>query len=238
MFRTRTSEAKNVGKILSEALTKTLPNGQKVATANVSVEPGSQSIVVTGSPGDVQTAMDIISQLETGSTSPRPQQTRFIDLGSVAEAKRIVPLVEQIYRSEVADGSSGGAAHAKIMAEPNTSRLIVTASGEHLTRIEEIVRNLRAEKSRPLQRSLHILALRNARLETAFTSLNSLINERMSDRRFEDQPKPSVVADNANNRLLVTATEEQKKEIEAILAVVESKSSCWPPTSIFSASEL
>ena len=221
VFRTRTSEAKNVGKILTEALTKTLPNGQKVATANVSVEPGSQSIVVTGSPGDVQTAMDIISQLETGSTSPRPQQTRFIDLGSVAEAKRIVPLVEQIYRSEVADGSSGGAAHAKIMAEPNTSRLIVTASGEHLTRIEEIVRNLRAEKSRPLQRSLHILALRNARLETAFTSLNSLINERMSDRRFEDQPKPSVVADNANNRLLVTATEEQKKEIEAILAVVD-----------------
>ena len=221
VFRTRTSEAKNVGKILSEALTKTLPNGQKVPTASVSVEPGSQSIVVTGSPGDVQTATDIISQLETGSTNPKPQQTRFIELGSVAEAKRIVPLVEQIYRSEVADGSAGGAAHAKIMAEPNTSRLIVTASEEHLTRIEEIVRNLRAEKSKPLQRSLHILALRHARLENAFTSLNSLINERMSDRRFEDQPKPSVVPDNANNRLLVTATEEQKKEIEAILAVVD-----------------
>ncbi|MEN9546312.1 MAG: putative type secretion system protein precursor, partial [Verrucomicrobiota bacterium] len=221
VFRTRTSEVKNVGKILTEALTKTLPNGQKVPTATVSVEPGSQSIVITGSPGDVQTATDIISQLETGSTNPKPQQTRFIDLGSVAEAKRIVPLVEQIYRSEVADGSAGGAAHAKIMAEPNTSRLIVTASEEHLTRIEEIVRNLRAEKSKPLQRSLHILALRNARLETAFTSLNSLINERMSDRRFEDQPKPSVVPDNANNRLLVTATEEQRKEIEAILAVVD-----------------
>ncbi|MEY4689979.1 MAG: putative type secretion system protein precursor [Verrucomicrobiota bacterium] len=221
VFRTRTSEVKNVGKILTEALTKTLPNGQKVPTASVSVEPGSQSIVVTGSPGDVQTATDIISQLETGSTNPKPQQTRFIDLGSVAEAKRIVPLVEQIYRSEVADGSAGGAAHAKIMAEPNTSRLIVTASEEHLTRIEEIVRNLRAEKSKPLQRALHILALRNARLETAFPSINSLINERMSDRRFEDQPKPSVVPDNANNRLLVTATEEQKKEIEAILAVVD-----------------
>jgi len=221
VFRTRTSEVKNVGKILTEALTKTLPNGQKVPTASVSVEPGSQSIVVTGSPGDVQTAADIISQLETGSTNPKPQQTRFIDLGSVSDAKRIVPLVEQIYRSEVSGNNAGGAAHAKIMAEPNTSRLIVTASEEHLTRIEEIVRNLRAEKSKPLQRSLHILALRHARLETAFTSLNSLINERMADRRFEDQPKPSVVPDNANNRLLVTATEEQKKEIEAILAVVD-----------------
>jgi len=221
VFRTRSSEVKNVGKILTEALTRTLPNGQKVPTASVSVEPGSQSIVVTGSPGDVQTAADIISQLETGSTNPRPQQTRFLELGSVAEAKRLVPLVEQIYRSEVADGSAGGTAHAKIMAEPDTSRLIVTASEEHLGRIEEIVRNLRAEKAKPQQRSLHILTLRNARLETAFTSLNSLITERMSDRRFEDQPKPSVVPDNANNRLLVTATEEQRKEIEAILAVVD-----------------
>ena len=221
VFRTRSSEVKNVGKILNEALTRTLPNGQKVPTASVSVEPGSQSIVVTGSPGDVQTAADIISQLETGSTNPRPQQTRFLELGSVAEAKRLVPLVEQIYRSEVADGSAGGAAHAKIMAEPDTSRLIVTASEEHLTRIEEIVRNLRAEKSKPQQRALHILTLRNARLETAFASLNSLITERMSDRRFESQPKPSVVPDNANNRLLVTATDEQKKEIEAILAVVD-----------------
>ncbi|MFM7803434.1 MAG: secretin N-terminal domain-containing protein, partial [Verrucomicrobiota bacterium] len=221
VFRTRSSEVKNVGKILTEALTRTLPNGQKVPTASVSVEPGSQSIVVTGSPGDVQTAADIISQLETGSTNPRPQQTRFLELGSVAEAKRLVPLVEQIYRSEVADGSAGGAAHAKIMAEPDTSRLIVTASEEHLTRIEEIVRNLRAEKSKPQQRALHILTLRNARLETAFASLNSLITERMSDRRFESQPKPSVVPDNANNRLLVTATDEQQKEIEAILAVVD-----------------
>jgi type II secretory pathway component GspD/PulD (secretin) len=221
VFRTRTAEAANVAKILTEALSRTLPGGQKVPTASVAVEPGSQSIVVTGSPGDVQTATDILSQLETGSTSPRPQQTRFLELGSVSEAKRLVPLVEQIYRSQVADGASGGTAHAKILAEPDTSRIIVTASEEHLTRIEEIIRNLRADKSKPQERSLHIVSLKNARLESAFTSINSLITERMGDRRFQDQPKPSVVPDNANNRLLVTATDEQRKEIEAIVAVVD-----------------
>jgi type II secretion system protein D len=221
VFRTRTAEAANVAKILTEALSRTLPTGQKVPSASVAVEPGSQSIVVTGSPGDVQTATDIISQLETGSTSPRPQQTRFIELGSVAEAKRLVPLVEQIYRSQVADGASGGTAHAKILAEPDTRRLIVTASEEHLARIEEIVKNLRSEKSRPQERSLHIIALKNARLESAYTSLSSLITERMSDRRFEDQPKPSVVPDNANNRLLVTGTAEQRKEIEEIVTIVD-----------------
>ena len=221
VFRTRTAEAVNVGKILSEALTRTLPNGLKVPTAAVTVEPGSQSIVVTGSPGDVQTAVEIVSQLETGSTSPQPQQTRFIELGSVAEAKRLVPLIEQIYRSQVADGPSGSGAHAKIMAEPETGRLIVTAASEHLIRIEEIVKSLRSERSKPQPRSLQIVPLKNTRLETAFASLNGLIIERMADKRFEDQPKPSVISDAANNRLLITATEEQQKEILAIVAVVD-----------------
>ena len=221
VFRTRTAEAANVAKILTEALSRTLPGGQKVPTASVAVEPGSQSVVVTGSPGDVQTASDILSQLETGSTNPKPQQTRYIELGSVAEAKRVVPLIEQIYRSQVADGSAGGTAHAKILAEPDTSRIIVTASEEHLARIEEIVKNLRAERAKPQERQLHIIALKNARLEAAFPGLNSLITERMADRRFQDQPKPSVVADNANNRILLTATDEQRKEIESIVAVVD-----------------
>jgi hypothetical protein len=88
----------------------------KLTQANVTVEPTSQSVVVTGSPGDVQTAIDIISQLENGSGIPMPQQTKLIDVGTVAEAKRLQPLIEQIYRSQVSDNLGGQTAHAKILA--------------------------------------------------------------------------------------------------------------------------
>ena len=76
VFRTRTADAPAVAKILTEALSRRLPSGTTVARASVSVEAGSQSIVVTGSPGDVQTATDIIAQLETGSTHDHTHEIR------------------------------------------------------------------------------------------------------------------------------------------------------------------
>jgi type II secretion system protein D len=221
VFRPRASDVTSVAKILSEALSKRLPNGAKAPTANVTVEPSTQSVVVTGSPGDVQIALDIVTQLETGSSMPLPQQTRFIDAGTVADAKRLLPLVEQIYRSQVTDSLGGQVAHAKIIVDSDSGRLIVTASGDHLKRIEEIVAQLKAERIQPQPRRLQILALKNLRIDTALSSVSNLVSERMTDRRFEGLQKPLLLPDTANNRLLVTATDEQFKEIQDVLNTLD-----------------
>ena len=221
VFRPRSAEPTAVAKILTEALSKRSLTGVMLPTANVSVEPVSASVVVTGSPGDVQTAVDIITQLETGSTMPVPQQTKFIDVGTVAEAKRLLPLVEQIYRSQVTDSLGGQVAHAKIIADSEAGRLIVTASDDHLQRIEAIVRQVRAQTPKRDARTLRIIALKHLRADTALSSVSGLVTERMADRRFEDVAKPSLVSDAVNNRLLVTATEEQFKEIEQVVKVVD-----------------
>ena len=221
VFRVRIGESTNVAMILTNALVHRLPNGMVLPAATVTVEPNSQSVVVTGSPGDVQTAVDIVTQLETGSTSPRPQQTRFLEVGTMADAKRLVPLVEQIYRSQVTDSLGGEAPYAKIMADTEAGRLIVTAGEEHLKRIEEIVKQLKTEKPAGVQRTLQIVTLKNVRAEGVFSTLQSLMSERMAERRFEDMPKPQVVNDLPNNRLLVTATEDQFKEITQIIQTLD-----------------
>ncbi len=221
VFRTRGSDAASVAKILSEALSKRLPSGQTVPVANVTVEPTSQSVVVTGSPGDVQTAIDIITQLETGSSTPTPQQTKFIDVGGSSDAKRLLPLIEQIYRSQVTDSLGGQVAHAKILADNDTGRLIVTASEDHLRRIENIIAQLKKEKITFQDRKLQIITPKHARLDSVFTSINSMVSERMTDKRFADSPKPVLVPDNASNRLLVTATDEQFREIEQVVNVFD-----------------
>jgi len=221
VFHARGSDAASIAKILSEALTKRLPSGQTVPVANVSVEPTSQSVVVTGSPGDVQTAVDIITQLETGSSTPTPQQTKFIDVGGAADAKRLLPLIEQIYRSQVTDSLGGQVAHAKILADADTGRLIITASEDHLRRIENIITQLKQEKITSQDRKLQIIIPKFARVDAVFTSISSLVAERMNDKRFADTSKPLLVADNTSNRLLVTATDEQFKEIQRVVDVFD-----------------
>jgi type II secretion system protein D len=217
VFRPRSSDAVSVAKILTEALSKRLPSGQTVTTANVTVEPNSHSVVVTGSPSEVQTAVDIITQLETGSSMPTPQQTKFIDVGGIAEAKRLLPLIEQIYRSQVTDSLGGQVAHAKMIADVDSGRLIVTASDDHLKRIDGIVTQLRTQNIKAQTRRVHTITPKHARVDAVFSSISSLVTERMTDKRFEDTPKPVVLADNPNNRILVTGTEDQIKEIEQVV---------------------
>ncbi|MFM8420027.1 MAG: secretin N-terminal domain-containing protein, partial [Verrucomicrobiota bacterium] len=222
IFRPRASEVTNVASILTQALSRRSPNGANATTASVSVDQGSQSVVVSGTANDVQIASDIVSQLETGSSLPVPFQTRFIDLGSPDDAKRLLPLVEQLYRNQAAGTQGASVAHAKILQDPDSGRLIVTASEEHLARIEGIVRQLRTDRPEALPRKLKVFPLVHTRPDAALPSIQNLLNERLADRRLASPTKPSLVADSPNNRLLVTATDDQLREIEAIIAIVDA----------------
>ncbi len=219
VFRPRASDTTNVAQILTQALTRRSPSGQLVSTASISFDSASQSVVVSGSPGDLQIATDIVAQLETGSTQPTTMQTRFIEVGTAAEATRLMPLVEQLYRNEVASAGGGAVAHARILSDGD--RLIVTASSDHLSRIERLVRELRSQHGETQPRRLQIIPLQNARVENALTSIQSLVNEKMSDKAFVDLPKPSILSDAVNNRLLVTATDSQIKEVQQIVTVID-----------------
>jgi len=223
IFRPRATEATNVTTILRQALTRREKTGQVVTTASVTFDPGSQSVVVTGTPTDLQTAADIVAQLETGTSQPTQLITRFIEVGSPEEARRIQPLVEQLYKNQTADGSTSSVAHAKILSDTQTGRLIVTASADHLRRIEDLVTQLQADKPLVKARDLRVIPLKHTRTEIALPQIQSLVNERMADRRFSSLPKPSIVADAANNRLLVTATADQLKEIDAVVDIVDTQ---------------
>ena len=221
VFRPRATEPKDFAAIITQALTRREQGGKIGTTASVTFDAGSKSVVITGSPGDLQTATEILTQLETGTSQPQAMQTRFIEVGTAADAKRLLPLIDELYRNQMSGaGGLDTGAHAKLMSDDN-GRLIVTASEPHLLRIEELVKQLRGKNGAPMNRQLQIIVLKNTRLETIFPSFEKLLTDRMADRRYEGQPKPSVVADNANNRMLVTATPEQLTEIEQLVQVVD-----------------
>ena len=221
VFRPRATEPKDFAAIITQALTRRDPGGKAGTTASVTFDAASKSVVITGSPGDLQTATEILTQLETGTSQPQAMQTRFIEVGTAADAKRLLPLIDELYRNQMSGaGGLDTGAHAKLMSDDN-GRLIVTASEAHLLRIEELVKQLRGKNGAPMNRQLQIIALKNTRLETVFPGFEKLLTDRMADRRYEGQPKPSVVADNANNRMLVTATPEQLTEIEQLVTVVD-----------------
>jgi len=88
VFRPRATEPKDFAQILTQALTRRDPGARGGSTtASVTFDAASKSVVITGSPGDLQTASEILTQLETGTSQPQPLQTRFIEVGTAADAK-------------------------------------------------------------------------------------------------------------------------------------------------------
>lgn len=142
IFRPRTTDATNVAQIVTQALTRRLPNGRVITTASVSHDVRSQSVIVSGSPGDIQIASDIVSQLE-------------------------------------------------------------------------------ADKPLTQDRHLRILALKNARVDSAVQNLQNLLKEAMTGHQFVGVPTPSILPDVPNNRLLVTATDDQLDVVERLLVVID-----------------
>jgi type II secretory pathway component GspD/PulD (secretin) len=145
VFRPRTGDVASLAKVITESTSRRTPAGTIEPTVNVTVDPGTQSVVVTGSPGQVEQVSGLLEQLESGLSPTGNRQTRFIDVGGAA-AQRLSPLVEQIYKAS-SPRLRGGA--GSILSDPEAGRLIVTGPADHLTRMKKSSLNCGPARSGP-----------------------------------------------------------------------------------------
>ncbi len=218
LYRIKNSDPNKVAQILSGALPK-----RRMANGNPRVTGDTVAgiVVVTASPIDHQSAYEMIRQIESGREPLPPRETKFIEVGGGAEAQRLQPLVQQVYEGQIEGTDPAKNPRAKILVEPESGRLIVTAAAEHLQKIEGIVEQLRSKSAMTQVRELRVVDLKHLRLDTGFENLKAMIDDRMLERPFADVTKPRLVSDAANQRLIVTATTNQLKAIEEIIAVFD-----------------
>lgn len=221
VFHIQSADPATVSKVLTNAFTKRAANGDLVSIVKATTDLTTKTVVVTGSPGDVQHAVSIVEQLDSGQQTWGPQQTRFIEFPSAAELKRVMPLIKQLYENQVQDGTRTGVAHAKFLPDPDSKRLIVTANEEHLKIVDLIATQLRTPAIAIQPRQFRAILLKNTKIDAVLKSVTDLVGERMNDDLYKEVPKPLILADAPNNRILVTANATQLREIESIVAAVD-----------------
>jgi type II secretion system protein D len=224
VIRLNVADPATAFRVLTNAFTRRAPNGNLVQSIKANLDAQTKTIVVTGSPGDLEHALGIIDQMENITPGVGPMETAFVDFPSAAELKRVQPLIQQLYANQVADGTPGVTAHAKFIADPESRRLIVTASKDHQKIIQRIAEQLRSPAVANQPREFRAIALKNVKVDQVFKTITDLVTERMNDDVFKDVPKPLLLADAPNNRLLITANAAQLKEIDQIVATVDISS--------------
>src|SRR5688572_4688798 len=208
-------------RVLTNAFTRRAPNGDMVQSLKANLDPQTKTIVVTGSPGDVQHALGIVEQMENIAPGAGPMQTVFLEFASTTELKRVQPLIQQLYSNQVADGTPGVTAHAKFVPDLESKRLIVSASAKHIELIQKIADQLKSPSIATQPREFRSIILKNTKVDQSFKTIRDLVLERMNDDTYRDIPKPLLLPDAPNNRLLITANAAQLKEIEDIVKAVD-----------------
>ncbi len=135
------------------------------------------------------------------------------------EISKVEALLEQVLTKAFPQGGHG--ITTKITVEPNSKTVVVTGSPEDVRKAEDIIEQLDGKRRMAAPRNLKIFPLEHARAEAILENANSLIVERMNDPRFEREIAPSVIADEKNNRLLVTATEAQLEAVGEVIATLD-----------------
>ena len=80
VFRIKSLDLDAVQQAVSNATTDQLPGGETRSRLAISADTSTRSLIVTGSPGDVQTAEDIVRQLEQGREPIIARQTRIFEM--------------------------------------------------------------------------------------------------------------------------------------------------------------
>ena len=193
IYRLKHSDPDRVARIIQNALPqRRFHNGE----AKVVADPSIDAVVITASPIDHQSAQEMIDQLESGRTPMPAMETRFVDTGSKTEATRLLPLVQQVYESQLEGTDDAKLPKAKIIAEPDSGRLIVTATSDHLTRIEKIVEQLRTETP-PTKREMVMLPVKVKTPDEMITLVTGLLedtNEKLAPKLYPDPSGRQVIA--------------------------------------------
>ncbi len=135
------------------------------------------------------------------------------------EISQVGDLLNQVLTKELPHGGHGVA--ARIAVEPNSKTVVVTGAPEDVRKAEDILGQLDGRRRMASPRNLKIFPLEHARAAAILENANSLINERMNDPRFEREIAPAVIADEKNNRLLITASDAQLEAIDEVVATLD-----------------
>src|ERR1043166_7243454 len=116
--------------------------GKTLKPAMIYTDASAARFTVFGTKDQAETIRQIVATLDSQPRSPR--ETKTFDLGRLAEAQRVLPVAQQLYRDQLANTPQAGPLDAQFVSDGRTGRLIVSARSDQLKRIEEIIAQLQS----------------------------------------------------------------------------------------------
>ena len=221
VYRIKSLDIETLKNAVENATSDIFPSGDPRPRLAISTDKATRSLIVTGSPGDVQTAEDIIRQLETGLKEPdsEPRSTVMLPLVNY-KVDRIYRNIESLVNERMNEVPFKEQLKPRMIQDRENNRVIVTASLKQHVVIAEVVRSLDVLPSVP-ERTMRFVNLDGAEAR----KVTPLINKLFENDKPSEGPLPQIVEDTGGKRLIVLSTKSQHGRIMDFFSEYRSNSS-------------
>ena len=215
ILRCRTADPDSMVRILNDALARPGSRARGELPFRVTLDPKTKSMVLTGTPGDVAKAMDIVKQLD--AEEPVRRSIRILPVKS-GRAIELGARVQQLYADQSKNLGDAKSPDALILPDAVGSRLIVTGTAAQLQLVEDLVNQL--DISADLStRQVKAIALKY----TSASSIAAMIGQLFGRQfRMEDPlQRVAATASNDDKTLMLEATAAMLAKIESVIQTLD-----------------
>jgi len=238
-FRLKTADAQQLAGVLQNALSKretdrygrTHSRSDSVVNADVR----TNSLIVAGPAGDIQTAEKLIAELD----KPLDEQAREIHVVQlkVGDAREVAQALTRMLAQQSTPGRYGAvsASNVRIEAESATNSLLISAAPGDWPTIEKIIEELKTSAVPLATATTRIVPLKHANARDLAETLRQVYASRRSSSSYSRYSSgrsfrptsgattvPVVIAANErSNSLLISAADDDQKAIAELIKVMD-----------------
>ncbi|MFW6154988.1 MAG: secretin N-terminal domain-containing protein, partial [Planctomycetota bacterium] len=225
VFRLEHADARQLSSVVTNATRKQDARGRMRPTVSVSAAPTTNTLIVAGAAGDLDTAATLIEQLDV-ETPGETLEVRVvhIDNGDVRTLARSLSSV-------LAEGATQGRSRRRlppqlaggqirIEADPASSTLIIAAPAEEWPRIDSVLASLEAATASS-ETATQLIPLEHASAEEMATTLRQVLGSPRGRRGRAPSMPIQIAPSRQANALLVTASQEDIARVAELVGQLD-----------------
>jgi len=222
----KVADAKQLATVLAQAVTRTDSRGRRYPVLAVSADTRTNSLIVSGSAGDMRTAMKLIEELDSKQAAGgREIHVVYVKNGDVRQLASSLMRLFSETSAPSRYGRTTSTSALRVEAEPTTSSLLIACQPGDWPTVQKLLDQLKTATATLTAPTTRILPLQHAKAaELAATLMRvypatSASRSRSRGRSYSATVPVVIAPSERTNSLLVSASGEDH---EAIAALVKS----------------
>jgi len=220
VFELEIADAERLSTILSTTLVKRV--GRVVSPrVNVAADKRSNTLIVSGDAKDLQSAEQIVQQLDTPrTTDARLLRTFTLPPLMAPDANNVALNVMKVYEEQLRGIENGGKPDALVLGDSVSARLIVTASEAHMPVLESVVLKITGAEA-AAGRQMRVLTLKTSSANAVAEFIRQVHFREVASQRPEER---IVVTPSSDDRtLILDAPDASFSRLEKLVADLEGR---------------